>query len=220
MKSSKQTESMRQIEEEYHSDEENYIHPESKKKRNNGYMPIDGPEIPPHYLRTYSRILNGSAMHSFAMMSTVISEHISTDEEEMRTTNEMYQNSNNVSRIVHPVLCKRDIYIGERSKGKKKKSKSGSLLSFKKNKGSKWQTQEIKNLKQVNADKFRMPTKSIHKSNRRLFTPVNRTANQVFIHDDVSAVNSSITTTTMSEFASDDEVSFTVRYHDESQMSI
>ena len=219
MKSSQQIEKMRQSEEDYQSDEENYIHPEGKKKLNNGYMPIEGNEIPPHYLRTYSRLLNGSAMHSFAMMSTVISEHISTDEEEMKTQNKMYRNSNNVSRIVHPVLCKRDIYVGERSKCKKSKLKSGGF-SLKKNKGSKWQTKETKTLKQVSADKLRVPSKSIHRSHRRLFTPVNRTANQVFLHDDISPVNSSITTTTMSEFGSDDELSLAASIQEGSQMSI
>lgn len=71
---------------------------------------------------------------SYAMMSTTIAEHFSNDEEEHRNKMGMYhKNSSYESAIIHPVQCKRDIYVDKvvREKGKRRKQSYSNISPYK-----------------------------------------------------------------------------------------
>ena len=63
-------------------------------------------------LRKYSENVNGSAMSMFARMSTTIAETLS-EKEFGNQKNCLYRPNTNSypSKVVHPVLCKRDIFV-------------------------------------------------------------------------------------------------------------
>lgn len=73
---------------------------------------------------------------SYAMMSTTIAKHFSDDDyeqENISRTGMYHKNSMYESAIIHPVQCKRDIYVDKviREKGKKGKSSSNNTSPYK-----------------------------------------------------------------------------------------
>lgn len=80
-------------------------------------------------LRKYSRSVDGSAMAVFARMSTTIAGTL-TEEEFGIQKNSLYRPHSNsyTSKVVHPVLCKRDIFI-DRGMPIKSKSQNGKSMS-------------------------------------------------------------------------------------------
>jgi hypothetical protein len=80
-------------------------------------------------LRKYSRSVDGSAMAVFARMSTTIAGTL-TEEEFGIQKNSLYRPHSNsyTSKVVHPVLCKRDIFI-DRGTPVKSKFQNGKSMS-------------------------------------------------------------------------------------------
>jgi len=80
-------------------------------------------------IKKFSRDIDNSALSTFARMSTTIAENL-TEEEFGLQKNRLYCPSMEpkASQIVHPVVCKRDIYVEsvtpQKKKGRRKSSKS------------------------------------------------------------------------------------------------
>lgn len=114
-----------------------FNHEESTLPSNNSGDPLDSSSLSSEeeqptndfVLRKYSENVDGSAMSMFARMSTTIAETL-TEKEFGKQKNCLYRPNTDSysSRIVHPVVCKRDIFVKsvtpQKSKGRRTRSLS------------------------------------------------------------------------------------------------
>lgn len=82
------------------------------------------------YLKKYSESIDGSAMAIFARMSSTIADNL-TEKEFGKQKNNLYRPNTNSypSKVVHPVVCKRDIFVESvtPTKPKDRRSKNVSI---------------------------------------------------------------------------------------------
>ena len=88
----------------------------------------DDLSLPGTAIRKYSDNIDGSALAMFARMSTTIAATMS-EKEFGEQKNDLYRPNTNSysSKVVHPVLCKRDIFVQTPQKNKHKRVKGFSI---------------------------------------------------------------------------------------------
>lgn len=97
-----------------------------------------------------------SIVASYAMMSTTIAEHFSDDDDENLENRGVYhKNATFQSAVIHPVKCKRDIYVEKVTRDSRRKGKTIQCSFYRQNKKCVERTEEPKQIAHSH-DKGRM----------------------------------------------------------------